>query len=85
VISTHEFGHAAKNIITSEAGIDWTSFQWESPLTWFNKEGAAIHFSRKTAVNLVPPIYFSLNDKGHDWLVFSGRHKHEIKMMFAKD
>jgi hypothetical protein len=85
VITAHEFGHAAQNIATNEAGIDWTKLQWESPLTWINQEGAAIHFSRKIAVNLAPSIYFSFNDEGHEWLAFSEKHKHEIKMMFAKD
>lgn len=84
-IVAHEFGHAAQNIMSEEAGIDWAKIQWKSPLTWLNQEGAATHFSRRTAINLNPSIYFSYNDEGEDWLAFSTRNSKEIKRAFSED
>jgi hypothetical protein len=84
-IVAHEFGHAAHNIISNEDGIDWTQVQWYSPLTWLNQEGAATHFSRRTAVDLHPSIYFSYDEKGYEWLTFSKANKNEIKKAFAED
>ncbi|KQL34368.1 hypothetical protein [Psychrobacillus sp. FJAT-21963] len=84
-IVAHEFGHAAQNIMSEEAGIDWTEVQWKSPLTWLNQEGAATHFSRRTAINLNSSIYFSYNDEGEDWLSFSTKNRKEIKRAFSED
>jgi hypothetical protein len=84
-IVAHEFGHAAHNIISDEAGIDWTQVQWNSPLTWLIQEGAATHFSRRTALNLHPSIYFSYDDEGYEWLTFSKSNTKEIKQAFAED
>ncbi|MCZ8537170.1 hypothetical protein M9R32_08265 [Paenisporosarcina quisquiliarum] len=85
VIVAHEFGHAAHNILSDRAGIDWTQVQWNSPLTWLNQEGAATHFSRRTVANLHPSIYFSYDDDGYEWLTFSESNKKEIKRAFAED
>lgn len=85
VIVAHEFGHAAHNILSEEAGIDWTQVKWNSPLTWLYQEGAATHFSRRTVLNLHPSIYFSYNDDGYEWLKFSESNKKEVKRAFAKD
>jgi hypothetical protein len=84
-IVAHEFGHATQNIISKEAGIDWTKIKWNSPLTWLNQEGAATHFSRRTVANLHPSIYFSFNDEGYEWLTFLESNKQDIKAAFAKD
>ncbi|MBY6036607.1 hypothetical protein KUV80_08080 [Fictibacillus nanhaiensis] len=84
-IVAHEFGHAAQNIISNEAGMDWSKLKWNNPLTWLNQEGAATHFSRQTAVNLHPSIYFSFNGEGYDWLTFAVKNKKEIFEEFAKD
>lgn len=84
-IVAHEFGHAAHNILSDEAGIDWTQVQWTSPLTWLNQEGAATHFSRRTVLNLHPSIYFSYDDDGYEWLTFSESNKKEVKRAFAED
>ena len=84
-IVAHEFGHAAHNILSDEAGIDWTQVQWTSPLTWLNQEGAATHFSRRTVLNLHPSIYFSYDDDGYEWLTFSESNKREVKRAFAED
>jgi len=85
VIVAHEFGHAAQNILTDQAGMDWTKAQWTSPLNWFYREGVATYFSRKTAPGLHPSIYFSYNDEGHEWLAFANKHSGEIKRAFADD
>lgn len=84
-IVAHEFGHAAQNIITNEAGIDRAIIQWNNPLTWLNQEGAATHFSRRTAKELNPSIYFSYNDEGEEWLSFAKANQKEIKRAFADD
>ena len=84
-IVAHEFGHAAQNIISNDAGIDWTKVQWASPLIWLNQEGAATHFSRRTAVNLHPSVYFLYNDEGYDWMTFSKANEKEIRMAFVED
>lgn len=84
-IVAHEFGHAAQNIISSEAGIDWAQVQWNNPLTWLNQEGAATHFSRQTAKDLNVSIYFSYNDEGDEWLRFAKANQQEIKRAFAED
>lgn len=84
-IVAHEFGHAAQNIISNEAGIDWESIQWNNPLTWLNQEGAATHFSRRTVKDLNPSIYFSYNDDGDQWLSFAKTNQQEIKEAFAED
>ncbi|MFC6226441.1 hypothetical protein ACFQI7_01380 [Paenibacillus allorhizosphaerae] len=85
VIVAHEFGHAAHNLISNNAGIDWTQIHWESPLVWLFQEGAAIHFSRKTAGGLHPSIYFSYDEQGQDWLAFAESNRAEIKKAFAKN
>lgn len=84
-IVAHEFGHVAQNIITNEAGTDWSKMQWTEPLTWLYREGAAIHFSRKTAAKLQPASYFSFDDKGQEWLTFAESNQQEIKKAFAED
>jgi len=84
-IVAHEFGHAAQNIISNEAGIDWAIIQWNNPLTWLNQEGTATHFSRRTAKDLNPSIYFSYNDEGDEWLSFAKANQQEIKRTFAED
>jgi hypothetical protein len=84
-IVAHEFGHAAHNIITNEAGIDWTKMNWNSPVIWLNQEGVATHLSRQIVPNMHPSIYFSYSSEGKEWLSFSGSNKDEIKKAFAKD
>lgn len=84
-IVAHEFGHAAQNILTDQAGMDWSKMNWTSPLIWLNQEGAATHFSRRTAANIKPSIYFSYNNEGDEWLQFANAHKREIKRAFAED
>ncbi|MCM3457092.1 hypothetical protein M3685_24725 [Heyndrickxia oleronia] len=84
-IVAHEFGHVAHNILSDMSGMDWSKLNWNNPLIWLHQEGVAIHFSRKTAKNLNPSMYFSFNDEGNDWLTYAKAHKHEIKMAFAHD
>ncbi|KQL52297.1 hypothetical protein AN964_01215 [Heyndrickxia shackletonii] len=85
VIVAHEFGHAAQNILTDNAGMDWTKAKWNSPLIWSYREGVATHFSRKIAPGLHPSIYFSYNDEGKEWLDFANENANEIKSAFAED
>ncbi|SOC44570.1 hypothetical protein [Ureibacillus acetophenoni] len=85
VIIAHEFGHLTQNILSDEAGNDWSEVDWKSPLTWLFQEGTATHFSRKTVPGLNPSIYFSYDDQGEVWLQFATLHKQEIKYAFAKD
>lgn len=84
-IVAHEFGHAAHNIMSNNARIDWGNIQWNSPLTWLNQEGAAIHFSRRIVLNLQPSIYFSFDNNGGEWLEFCCKNMKKIKNEFAKD
>ncbi|WP_391117017.1 hypothetical protein [Psychrobacillus sp. L3] len=85
VIIAHEFGHLAQNILSDQAGIDWTKIKWTSLLIGLYQEGAATHLSRKTVVNVHPSIYFSYNDEGYDWLAFAHANTSEIKKAFAND
>ena len=84
-IVAHEFGHAAQNILSDQAGMDWFKMNWTSPLIWLNQEGAATHFSRRTAANINPSTYFSYNNDGDEWLQFATANKREIKRAFAED
>ncbi|KGR74348.1 hypothetical protein [Ureibacillus manganicus] len=84
VIIAHEFGHLTHNILSKEAGNDWSKVDWNSPLTWLFQEGVATHFSRKTVPGLSPSIYFSYDDSGDEWLQFASLHKQEIKYEFGK-
>ena len=84
-IVAHEFGHAAQNILSNNSGMDWSKVNWNSPLTWLNQEGTAIHFTRKTVRNLYPSVYFHFNDEGQDWLTFAKANSENIKLEFAKD
>lgn len=84
-IVSHEFGHAAQNILSDQAGMDWKSVSWNNPLIWLNQEGAAIHFSRKIAPGLASSAYFSFNDQGDAWLSFAKSHANEIKKKFYED
>lgn len=85
VIVAHEFGHAAQNILSDKAGMDWTKAKWTSPLIWSYREGVATHFSRKIVPGLHPTVYFSYNDEGYEWLAFANEHAGEIKRAFAED
>ncbi|WP_144512169.1 hypothetical protein [Bacillus sp. FJAT-22090] len=85
VIVAHEFGHAAQNIISDRAGMDWPNIHWTSPLLLLNQEGAATHFSRQTVLNVHPSIYFSYNDEGYEWLTFAEQNAETIKRAFADD
>ncbi|WP_306009163.1 hypothetical protein [Bacillus sp. MMSF_3328] len=84
-IVSHEFGHAAQNILSDQAGMDWKSVSWNNPLIWLNQEGAAIHFSRKIAPGLASSAYFSFNDQGDAWLSFAKSHTNEIIRKFYGD
>ncbi|MFD2446498.1 hypothetical protein ACFSO7_21275 [Bacillus sp. CGMCC 1.16607] len=84
-IVAHEFGHAAHNILSNKANVEWAKIQWENPLTWLYQEGAATHFSRNIVGGLNPSIYFSFNNDGEEWLAFSELNRNEIKMAFAED
>jgi hypothetical protein len=84
-IVAHEFGHAAHNILSNEAGLDWANMKWDSPLIWLYQEGAATHFSRRIVPNLKPSVYYSFNDEGDEWLAFAEENKKDIKREFAKD
>ncbi|RDI45598.1 hypothetical protein [Falsibacillus pallidus] len=85
VIAAHEFGHAAHNILSDQAGMNWRELKWASPLTWFIQEGAAIHFSRIIAAGLYPSVYFHFNDEGDEWLSFAESNKEMIKNRFFED
>ena len=85
VIVAHEFGHLAQNILSDQAGIDWTKIQWNSPLIGIYQEGAATHLSRQTVLGLQPSIYYSYNEEGYDWLDFANENKREIKKAFGDD
>ncbi|WP_409972595.1 hypothetical protein [Bacillus sp. Bva_UNVM-123] len=84
-IVAHEFGHAAHNIISNNAQIDWGTIQWENPLIWLYREGAAVHFSRKIVPNLKPSIYFSFDNEGEEWLEFCTKNIETIKNAFFHD
>jgi hypothetical protein len=84
-IVSHEFGHAAQNILSEQAGMDWRTVKWDNPLIWLNQEGAAIHFSRKIAPDLPPSVYFSFDNQGDGWLTFAKSHVNEIKKGFHED
>lgn len=85
VIIAHEFGHLTHNILSDEAGNDWSKVDWNSPLTWLFQEGAATHFSRKIVPDFSSSIYFSYDDQGDEWLQYATLHKQEIQYAFAKD
>lgn len=85
VIVAHEFGHAAQNILSNEAGINWSEVRWDSPLTWLSQEGTATYLSRCIIPNLNPSIYFSYDDEGSKWLAFAETHKNRIKDAFRED
>lgn len=85
VIVAHEFGHAAQNIISDQAGMNWPSVHWTSPLLWLYREGVATHFLRQTVLNVHPSIYFSYNDEGYEWLTFAEQNAEAIKKAFATD
>lgn len=84
-IVAHEFGHAAHNIISNDAGIDWTNVDWNSPLTWLYQEGAATHFSRQIAKGINESVYFSFDDEGEEWLRFFSENQEKVISEFAKD
>ncbi|ANX11539.1 hypothetical protein ABE41_005925 [Fictibacillus arsenicus] len=84
-IVAHEFGHAAHNIISNNAGIDWKNVDWNSPLTWLYQEGAATHFSRQTAKGIKESVYFSFDDEGEKWLQFFSKNQEKIISDFARD
>jgi hypothetical protein len=84
-IVAHEFGHAAHNIISNDAGIDWSNVDWNSPLTWLYQEGAATHFSRQTAKGINESVYFSFDDEGEEWLRFFSKNQEKVISEFAKD
>jgi hypothetical protein len=81
----HECGHAAQNIISDKAEMDWISIPWTNPLVWLNQEGAATHFSRQIASDLDPSAYFCSHDTGNGWLAFAEANKEEVKRAFAND
>lgn len=85
VIVAHEFGHAAQNIISNQAGMDWPTVHWTSLLIGLYREGVATHFSRQTVPNVHPSIYFSYNDDGYEWLSFAEENAVAIKKAFAND
>lgn len=85
VIVAHEFGHLTQNILSDQAGMDWSKIRWNSPLIWLYQEGAATHFSRQTVSNIHPSIYFSYNDEGYEWLTFAEQNAETIKKAFAND
>src|SRR5690606_25913832 len=85
VIAAHEFGHAAHHIITDRAGTDWNKIRWTHPLNWLYQEGAATHFSRKTAPGLEESVYYSFNAEGREWLDFALANEAAIKRAFAED
>jgi hypothetical protein len=84
-ITAHEFGHAAHNIISNDAGMEWSKVDWNSPLTWLYQEGAATHFSRQTAKGMNESIYFSFDDEGEKWLQFFYKNEDKIISAFAVD
>ncbi|SES18584.1 DUF5700 domain-containing putative Zn-dependent protease [Psychrobacillus sp. OK032] len=85
VIVAHEFGHAAQNILSDRAGMDWPTVHWTSLLLGLYREGVATHFSRQTVLNVHPSIYFSYNDEGYEWLSFAEENAEAIKIAFADD
>ncbi|MFJ5770406.1 hypothetical protein [Psychrobacillus sp. NPDC093180] len=85
VIVAHEFGHAAQNIISDQAGMNWPTVHWTSLLIGLYREGVATHFSRQTVPNVHPSIYFSYNGDGDEWLNFAKENAETIKKAFAKD
>lgn len=84
-IVAHEFGHATHNILSDNAGMDWSKVNWNSPLTWLNQEGAATHFSKRTVPDLNPSVYFQFNNEGDEWLEFALSNQQDIKKKFRKD
>ncbi|MFJ7826719.1 hypothetical protein [Psychrobacillus sp. NPDC096623] len=85
VIVAHEFGHLAQNILSDNAGMDWSKALWTHPLIWLYREGIATHLSRQIADNIHPSVYFSYNDEGVEWLAFALANTTKIKQVFKED
>ncbi|MCM3358753.1 hypothetical protein [Psychrobacillus sp. MER TA 171] len=85
VIVAHEFGHAAQNILTDRAGMDWTTAQWTHPFNWLYREGIATYLSERIVPNLKKSVYFTYNGEGAEWLNFAQQHIKEIKKAFIED
>ncbi|MFI8685884.1 hypothetical protein [Rossellomorea sp. NPDC077527] len=84
VIIAHEFGHALHNILTDNAGMDWSRLQWFHPFTWLLQEGSATYFS-KQITEADESVYFSYNSTGDRWLRFAETNAQEIIHSFIND
>lgn len=80
LIVTHEFGHAAQNIISDRAGMDWPTVHWTSLLIGLYREGVATHFPMYTLLST-----FLMTMKGYEWLTFAEANAESIKKAFAED
>lgn len=85
VIVAHEFDHAAQNILSDVAGMEWEEVPWESPLNWLYREGAATYFSKRVLPGIKQSAYFSYDDNGDEWLRFAEENFIEIKERFSID
>lgn len=85
IIVAHEFGHLAQNILSDNAGMDWTMAQWTNPLIWLYREGIAMELSRQVVNDIHPSVYFSYNDEGVKWLDFAHSNTLKIKQSFKVD
>ncbi|SDM89563.1 hypothetical protein SAMN05518871_102505 [Psychrobacillus sp. OK028] len=85
VIVAHEFGHLAQNILSDNAGMNWSKTQWTHPLIWLYREGIATDLSRQITANINPSVYFSYNDEGDDWLDFAQANTSKIRQAFKED
>lgn len=84
VIIAHEFGHALHNILSDQAGMDWTNVQWNHPYIWLFQEGCATYFSTQV-VDVDEAVYFSYDDGGEEWLQFAKENKVNIISLFLED
>lgn len=85
IIVAHEFGHLAQNVLSDNAGMDWSMAQWTNPLNWLYREGIATELSRQVVDLNQPSVYFSYNNEGDDWLDFAQANTTEIRQAFNKD
>ena len=82
-IIAHEFGHALHNILSDQAGIDWSAVEWTNPYTWLLQEGCATYFS-KQVVQTREDVYFAFEEDA-EWLDFANNNRTRIIRRFIDD
>ncbi len=82
-IIAHEFGHALHNILSDQAGIDWSAVEWTDPYTWLLQEGCATYFS-KQVVQTCEDVYFAFEEDAES-LDFANNNRTRIIKRFIDD